>query len=150
MRYLKRFNESNNDDVIQTVKDILLPISDMGYDISVRHPHSFDWDEGIYKQFSDDSKLVIRVVTYVDKPLLITDEVKEEFIRMKDYLQSEGYDSIKAIFYLENRRISGSRVVKDIDDFIYTHTREVPPSHISFVKEPIVNLLFVAKKEIII
>jgi hypothetical protein len=35
MRYLKTFNESNTNDVIQTVKDILLPISDMGYEISV-------------------------------------------------------------------------------------------------------------------
>ena len=37
MRYLKRFNESFeiSSDVIQTVKDILLPISDMGYEISV-------------------------------------------------------------------------------------------------------------------
>ena len=35
MKHLKRFNESNTDDVIQIVKDILLPIYDMGYDVSV-------------------------------------------------------------------------------------------------------------------
>ena len=123
MKYLKRFNESNTDDVIQTVKDILLPISDMGYEISV--------DEGIYyKQFSD-SELVIRVVTYVDKPLSITDEVKEEFIRMKDYLQSEGYNSIEAQYYTVSK--SGGKSVEELDKFIT-------------VKEPIVNLLFNAKK----
>ena len=118
MKYLKRFNESNTDDVIQTVKDILLPISDMGYEISV--------DEGIYyKQFSD-SELVIRVVTYVDKPLSITDEVKEEFIRMKDYLQSEGYNSIEAQYYTVSK--SGGKSVEELDKFIT-------------VKEPIVHLL---------
>ena len=123
MKYLKRFNESNTDDVTQTVKDILLPISDMGYEISV--------DEGIYyKQFSD-SELVIRVVTYVDKPLLITDEVKDEFIRMKDYLNSEGYNSIEAQYYTVSK--SGGKSVEELDKFIT-------------VKEPIVNLLFNAKK----
>ena len=123
MKYLKRFNESNTDDVIENVKDILLPISDMGYEISV--------DEGIYyKQFSD-SELVIRVVTYVDKPLSITDEVKEEFIRMKDYLQSEGYNSIEAQYYTVSK--SGGKSVEELDKFIT-------------VKEPIVNLLFNAKK----
>ena len=73
MKYLKRFNESNTDDVIENVKDILLPINDMGYEISVTE----------YR-----SELAIRVVSWTDKPLWITDEVKEEFIRMKDYLQS--------------------------------------------------------------
>ena len=135
MKYLKRFNESHTDDIIENVKDILLPINDMGYDISVNH----------YIINGDTNQLIIRVVTYVDKPLLITDEVKEEFIRMKDYLHSEGYDSIKAKFYLENR----SQDEKDIDDFINIHTREVPPSHISYVKEPIVNLLFTAKKKLL-
>lgn len=36
MKHLKRFNESHTD-IIQNVKDILLPINDMGYDISVNH-----------------------------------------------------------------------------------------------------------------
>ena len=132
MKWIKTYKlfESNTDDVILNVKDILLPISDMGYEISV--------DEGIYyKQFSD-SELVIRVVTYVDKPLLITDEVKDEFIRMKDYLQSEGYNSIEAHYYLQvpfNYTVSksGGKSVEELDKFIT-------------VKEPIVNLLFNAKK----
>ena len=38
MKYLKRFNESvnkSNVDIKENIKDILLPISDMGYEISV-------------------------------------------------------------------------------------------------------------------
>ena len=129
MKYLRKYDlfevfkssESNTDDVIQTVKDILLPISDMGYDISVNH----------YVINGDTNQLIIRVVTYVDKPLLITDEVKDEFIRMKDYLQSEGYNSIEAQYYTVSK--SGGKSVEEIDEFIT-------------VKEPIVNLLFNAKK----
>ena len=122
MRYLKRFNESNTDDVIQTVKDILLPINDMGYNISVTE----------YR-----SELAIKFVSPLDKSLLMTDEVKEEFIRMKDYLESEGYDSIKTNFYTQNRRQNE----KDINDFI-DNVKE--PIFIT----PIVSLLFVAKKKL--
>ena len=122
MKYLKRFNESNTDDVIQTVKDILLPINDMGYNVSVTE----------YR-----SELAIKVVSPLDKSLLMTDEVKEEFIRMKDYLESEGYDSIKTNFYTQNRRQNE----KDINDFI-DNVKE--PIFIT----PIVSLLFVAKKKL--
>ena len=125
MKYLKRFNESNTDDVILNVKDILLPISDMGYEISVTDDVDFN---------GKLTGIIIRVVTYVDKPLLITDEVKDEFIRMKDYLQSEGYNSIEAQYYLQvpfNYTVSksGGTSVEELDKFIT-------------VKEPIVTLLF--------
>ena len=131
MRYLKRFsetldesssNESNTDDIIQNVKDILLPINDMGYNVSVTE----------YRY-----ELAIKVVSPLDKSLLMTDEVKEEFIRMKDYLESEGYDSIKTNFYTQNRRQNE----KDINDFI-DNVKE--PIFIT----PIVSLLFVAKKKL--
>ena len=128
MKYLKRFNESHTDDIIENVKDILLPINDMGYDISVNH----------YIINGDTNQLIIRVVTYVDKPLLITDEVKEEFIRMKDYLQSEGYNSIEVNYYTRFNAVPDSpsnKEVKELDEFIN-------------VKDPIVNLLFVVKKKL--
>ena len=125
MKYLKRFNESNTDDIIGNVKDILLPINDMGYDISVSH----------YILNGDTNQLIIRVVTYVDKPLLITDEVKEEFMRMKDYLQSEGYNSIEARYYY----IKSGQNAKPFDDFINSID----------IEYPIENLLFVSKKDII-
>ena len=50
--YLKRFNESNTDDIIENVKDILLPISDMGYEISVF--------QGPLSTKDDESQLIIR------------------------------------------------------------------------------------------
>ena len=128
MRYLKRFNESHTDDIIENVKDILLPINDMGYNVSVNH----------YILNGEINQLIIRVVTYVDKPLLITDEVKDEFMRMKDYLHSEGYDSIEANYYTRLNAVPDSpsnKEVKELDEFIN-------------VKDTIVNLLFVAKNKL--
>ena len=130
MKHLKRFNESNIDDLIENLKDILLPISDMGYDINV----TLEDRVGLR---ADTNELIIKVVSPSDKSLLMTDEVKEEFIRMKDYLESEGYDSIKANFYTQNRRQNE----KDINDFIDNIKKPI------FIT-PIVSLLFVAKKKL--
>jgi hypothetical protein len=124
MRYLRKYNESNTDDVIQTIKDILLPISDMGYDISIIE------DKANFPQF------VIRVVSWGDQSLLITDEVKEEFMRMRDYLQSEGYNSIEVLYHLVTPGSNTSRDIKEFDDFIKFE---------SWQKVKIQNLLFVAK-----
>ena len=94
MKYLKSFNESVGKDQIeeikQTIKDILLPISDIGYEIVVTDDVDFN-GEFI-------GTIIIKVVDYNDTPLKVTDEVKDEFIRMNDYLESEGFDSIKAIY----------------------------------------------------
>lgn len=97
MKYLtkyKLFENSNHDDIksniveiTQTVKEILLPISDMGYEIVVT-------DNLLYGELTG---LIIGVVDYNDPLLKVNDEVKEEFIRMADYLESEGFDSIKVI-----------------------------------------------------
>ncbi len=125
MKYLKRFNESNTDDISQTIKDILLPISDMGYNIEVTEDTDF-------------SQLIIRVVVWTNEPLLITDEIKDDFIRMKDYLQSEGYGSIRAIFYVDRggRDIWYKEQIEQMELILLLNT-----------KEPITNLLFVAAKK---
>jgi hypothetical protein len=86
MKYLKRFNESvdkyNVEEIKQTIREILLPISDMGYEISV----------------NIDAGIIIRVVSYTDPKLKMNDEVKDEFIRMVDYLESSGFNSIEALY----------------------------------------------------
>ena len=125
--YLKRFNESNTDDIILNVKDILLPISDMGYEISVIEENYL-------------FQLIIRVVSWTDKPLWITAEVKEEFIRMKDYLQSEGYNSIEVLYHLATPGALSSRVIEEFDRFM---------RYEQWQKVKIKNLQFVAKKDII-
>ena len=132
MRYLKTYKIfESSDNIKQVIKDILLPISDMGYEISVN---------------GDDSELVIRVVLWTSEPLLVTDEVKDEFIRMKDYLQSEGYNSIITHYYISTKELSdlghtvttNRQSIKEFDDFININSIT---SHL-----PLSNLLFVAKK----
>ena len=155
MKYLKRFNESHADDIILNIKDILLPISDMGYDVSVREDNENFRNNA---QFPKIDTLIIYIVSSVkelgtDNSLNITDELKEEFIRMKDYLQSEGYNSI-IVSFLKCRslkgktedevrliRLSGRHVQsieqEEFDDFINTN-----------INYPIEKLRFIATKRI--
>ena len=130
MKYLKRFNESvdesNIEEINQTIKDILLPISDMGYEISVTDDVDFN---------GELTGIIIRVVTgsfpnYTDPPLIMNDEVKEEFIRMVDYLESLGINSVKAIYVREG---SNYRFEEDFNEFIILEEVELR------------NLIFVAK-----
>jgi hypothetical protein len=107
MKYLTKyrlFENSNYDniksnivEIAQTVKEILLPISDMGYEISVI-------DDVLKGKLTG---LIIKVVDFKDTPLKVTDEVKDEFIRMNDYLESEGFNSIKAIYVGSQANIRG-------------------------------------------
>jgi hypothetical protein len=132
MKYLKRFNESvdksNIEEIKQTIKEILLPISDMGYEVSVTDDVDF--------RFSFEGELtgvIIRVVSsvaFADPPLKMEYEVKDEFIRMNDYLESSGFNSVKAIYVREG---SNYRFEEDFNEFI-------------ILEEVILkNLLFVAK-----
>jgi hypothetical protein len=118
-------NEWNTSDIIQTVKDILLPISDMGYDISI-----IEDDKDNFTQF------VIRVVSWGDQSLLITNDIKQDFITMKDYLESEGYNSIEVLYHLATPGSISSRDIKEFDDFM---------KYESWQGVKIQNLLFVAK-----
>lgn len=118
--------------IIQTVKDILLPISDMGYDISV----DSRFVSGSFLNF----ELIIRVVSYSEPILKMDDEVKDEFIRMFDYLESEGFSSIEAICqfivpnYSQRHSIFRPQMKIDFNEFINMEDYELR------------NLLFVAKK----
>ena len=86
----------------------------------------------------DNSHLIIRVVLWTDDPLLITDEVKEEFMRMKDYLESEGYNSILVRYWSPNSVFTaGGQGAHSSERFDY---------FINNVEGLISNLLFVAKK----
>ena len=117
---LKRFNESvdesNIEEIKQTIKDILLPISDMGYEISLTQIEA--------------QCIIIRVVRHTDPPLIMNDEVKEEFIRMNDYLESSGFNSVEAIYVREG---SNYRFEEDFNEFIILEEVELQ------------NILFVAK-----
>lgn len=130
MKYLKRFNESvnkSNVDIKENIKDILLPISDMGYEISITDDRNLDADP---TYFIRTGKFYIRVVSYTDTPLKMNDEVTDEFIRMKEYLESSGFNSVESIYVREG---SNYRFEEDFSDFIILEEVELR------------NLLFVAK-----
>ena len=119
MKHLQTYKLFESSDIEQVIKDILLPISDgnFQYEISVTED-------------DDNSHLIIRVVSWTDEPLLITDEIKEEFISMKDYLEHEGYSSILVKYWRSNSVSSSERF-----DYFINNVE----GHLS-------NLLFVAKK----
>jgi hypothetical protein len=131
--YLKRFNESvdesNIEEIKQTIKDILLPISDMGYDISITEDPTY---------FTRTGKFYIRVVGYTDDPLKMNDEVKDEFIRMKEYLESLGINSVKALYVKEPT--PSSQIEVDFNEFI-----GMDFSHYPLNSSKLRNLLFVVK-----
>jgi hypothetical protein len=149
MKYLKRFNksvdESNIDDIKQTIKDILLPISDMGYDISITEDPTYfsrfycgvDLDY-LNMQGAQTGKFYIRVVGYTDTALKVSDEVKDEFIRMKEYLESLGINSVKALYVKEPT--PSSQIEVDFDEFI-----GIDFSHYPLNSSKLRNLLFVVK-----
>ncbi len=138
MKYLKRFNESVNEsnieEIKQTIKDILLPISDMGYDISITDNRNIE--DSTY--FIRTGKFYIRVVGYTDDALKVSDEVKDEFIRMKEYLESFGINSVKALYVKEPT--PSQQIEVDFDEFI-----GIDFSHYPMNSSKLRNLLFVVK-----
>lgn len=135
MKHIKKFNEVNLNhpigsvnelnigDVIKTIRDILLPIADIGYDIGI--------DTGTVVK----GTLIIRIVRYGDPLLELNDEVKDEFIRMNDYLEDLG-GRVKALYIPE------SASYHDYD----AGRRDVPFNDFIEVEDcKLKNLLFVAE-----
>jgi hypothetical protein len=96
MKYLKSFNESivslKNKKIVEEIKDILLPISDMGYDINV----NYERDLGAHRY-------IIRVVTYLDKALIWSSSVEEEFDRLVDFLSEYELEIYKVYYVAEEK-----------------------------------------------
>jgi hypothetical protein len=146
MKYLKSFNESvdkdQTEEIKQTIKDILLPISDMGYEISIDETSDFkSVDYSVTRQINKEgynNQLIIRVIHknfYLrhrlnNPPLKLDDEVKEEFIRLKDYLESMGFKSVEVVYVIYNKIWKQNRV--DFSEFISIDNCELR------------NLLFIA------
>ena len=136
MKHIKKFNEVNLGqypigsvselnikDVIKTIRDILLPIADMGYDIGI--------DTGTVVK----GTLIIRIVRYGDPLLELNDEVKDEFIRMNDYLEDLG-GRVKSLYIPESASYHDNNAGR----------REVPFNDFIKVEDcKLKNLLFVVE-----
>jgi len=88
--------------------------------------------------FAQTGKFYIRVVGYTDPSLIFNDEVKEEFIRMKEYLESLGINSVKALYVKEPT--PSQQIEVDFDEFI-----GMDFSHYPLNSSKLRNLLFVVK-----
>ena len=93
MKFIKSYKifESQENETFQlldVLNDLLLPISDLGYNCSLFLPVIQHWGP-FYKV---PSKIIIRIVTYLDKnPLDVTKEIISDFDRINDYLESNGF-----------------------------------------------------------
>lgn len=118
------------EEIKQTIKDILLPVSDLGYDISVTDN---TLDSGPF--YKSPNEFIIRVVRYGDKGLSINEDVNYEFDRMNYYLKSLGFEvSVKYVY-------GSGRAEKKYNDF-----SKIIESMLNVGRKLMVsNLLFVAK-----
>jgi len=116
----------------ETIKDILLPVSDLGYYISVTDNAL---NSGPF--YKSPNEFIIRVVRYGDKGLSITDDVNYEFDRMNYYLESLGFEvSVKYVY-------GSGRSEKKYSDF-----SKIIESTLNSGRQLMVsNLLFVAKTD---
>ena len=118
----------------ETIKDILLPVSDLGYNISITDNAL---DSGPF--YKSPTEFVIRVVIYTDKPLKITDDVKDDFDRMVDYLKSLKIDNISTRYVEETTYRSRTQKVDTYESF-----SNIISNKSNFT---VCNLLFVTKTD---
>lgn len=77
MKYLKRFNESNEiDDIVSDIKDILLPIKDMDYNVSVSNSYN--------------KNIFIRIYNGETKYFLIDENIREILTQLSYYISDLG------------------------------------------------------------
>ena len=142
MKYLTKYslfesNETNYDDIKETLRDILLPISDMGYNVEVMDnvedilnlakkvgtDYALEVEKDIQRKIINMNSIIIRVVEFKlgastssnTYTLKMNDEVKEEFIRMNDYLESMGF-SVSARYSKMGKDLT--QLVLDFNEFI--------------------------------
>ena len=92
MRYLKRFNESIEDDIIEECKDILLPIVDDGIEVNVKlgdlSPNSFFTDVDKWITYS---QIKITIGQFYHNTTFTLGKYIHEMEHINSYLESNGY-----------------------------------------------------------
>lgn len=125
----EKFNDSGIDE-IKTLREILLELSDIGYEIEVNYTPSTLAGSNKYDQISvqicnidrfgnDFKNLADNRNKYIDKKLFILD-TKEDVLRIKHYMKSRGWDFIEDYFTNGNTRYHGyiKRRLKFTDRYI--------------------------------
>lgn len=105
MKYLKSFNESNNfltyTEFMEQIKEVLLPISDLGYDIGVEMTKNYVYIRRnlIKTTRKDTNRIYVRVVRYNEPPLKWNKEIEEEFDRLKEF-SLENRFKLSKVYYI--------------------------------------------------
>lgn len=122
MKYLKGFNESKKfltySELIYQIKDILLPISDLGYDVGVEMSKDID-----------TNRIYVRIVRYGDPTLVWNEEIEDEFNRLREFSLENGF-KLSKVYYITEPNNRDRKIIS------YDHFLEVIGEKI------IVNLLF--------
>ena len=118
--------------MIETLKELLLPIRDLGY-----KPYIQDDTENWGPHFKEPTELIIRIITYLDKePLEVTEDIIYDFDRINDYLESEGFQmSVKGVTVFNanielsyetfiNKYINNGLSIKSFRNLLFVATRK--------------------------
>lgn len=101
MKYLKIYEDYNQDDIIQTCKDILTPINDIDSDIQIIIQKEKEIATSFYEKEYGKFNLLIKIGK-VHKVWKFTHEIYSEIERVINYLKDENYDVIG--IQLSNKR----------------------------------------------
>ena len=90
MKYLRKFNEelSSEEDIKSNIEDIFIDFSDRHIPVTVRYVSRFFTSASLpfWITLGDDNNFNERMISIVPK------DNKDEFLRIYDYMESEGYD----------------------------------------------------------
>lgn len=135
MKYIKSFNESNNfltyREIMEEIKEILLPISDLGWEIGVEMTKD-----------NDTNRIYVRIVRYDEPALVWNKEIESDFSRLQDYSLENGFKLSKVYYVSEDP----DKYVETPYGRVFNRNDRKTVSYDSFLKnignQRIVNLLF--------
>ena len=135
MKYIKSFNESNNfltyREIMEEIKEILLPISDLGWEIGVEMTKD-----------NDTNRIYVRIVRYDEPALVWNKEIESDFSRLQDYSLENGFKLSKVYYVSEDP----DKYVETPYGRVFNRNARKTVSYDSFLKnignQRIVNLLF--------
>jgi hypothetical protein len=89
MKHLRKFNESSEEELKRNLEDIFIDFSDRYIPVEVRHT-SVDRKTvcsiALGDEYAETSSKRLHMISIVPK------DNKDEFLRLYDYMESEGYD----------------------------------------------------------
>lgn len=89
MKHLRKFNESSVEDIKSNLEDILSDFSDNYIPVEIRHTtvtKTMAFSIALGDEYAETSSKRLHMISIVPK------DNKDEFLRIFDYMESEGYE----------------------------------------------------------